>query len=264
MNVFLSDGLKLAYRVDGPEGAPPLVLINSLGTNLHMWDAQTALLSPTLRVIRFDNRGHGASDVPAEPCTIEQYGGDVLALLDTLGIARAHLCGLSLGGVIAQWCAIHHPERVISATFANTAARVGSEQSWDARIEAVQTGGIAAIHTAVMSRFLSESYRLSQPENTQQISTMLMTTSQAGYIAACMALRSADLRALVPGIHIPTLILAGELDESTPPFQAQELHAAIADSELVIFPATAHLSNVERPQDFSTCLLDFILSHPAE
>jgi len=262
MNIFLSDGLKMAYCVDGSEDAPPLVLINSLGTNLHMWDAQAALLSPMLRVIRFDNRGHGASDIPVGPCTIEQYGSDLLALLDTLSIARAHLCGLSMGGVIAQWCAIHHPERILSATFANTAARIGSEQSWDARVEAVQTGGIAAIRETVMNRFLSEGYRLSHPESTQQISAMLMATSQAGYNAACMALRSEDLRAQVPGIHVPTLILAGELDESTPPSQAQELHAAIAGSELVIFPATAHLSNVERPEDFSACLLDFVLLHP--
>jgi 3-oxoadipate enol-lactonase len=258
MTVFLSDGLEIAYRVDGPENAPPLVLLNSLGTNLHMWDAQVDLLNRTLRVIRFDNRGHGASEAPTGAGTIEQYGGDLLALLDTLGLERAHICGLSLGGVIAQWCAIHHPERVMSATFANTAARVGSEQIWDARVEAVQTGGIASVREAVLVRFLSENYRQDHPEETQRIGEMLMCTSPAGYIAACLALRSEDLRDQIPGIHVPTLIIAGELDESTPPAQAQELHAAIPGSKLIILPAVAHLSNVERPEEFSTYVLEHV------
>ncbi len=264
MHFFLSDGLKIAYCVDGPEDAPPLVLINSLGTNLHMWDAQADLLGHTLRVIRFDKRGHGASDASAGPCTIEQYGGDLLALLDTLGIERAHICGLSLGGMIAQWCAIHHPERVISATFANTAARIGNEQSWDARVEAVQIGGIAGVRAAVMGRFLSEGYRHSHPENTRKISAMLMAVKPTGYIAACLSLRTEDLRPLVSGIRVPTLILAGELDESTPPSQARELHAAIPGSKLIVFPATAHLSNVERPEEFSACVLEFVIRNTAD
>ena len=258
MDSFRSDGLNIAYGVDGPEDAPPLVLLNSLGTNLHMWDAQAEMLSRTLRVIRCDNRGHGSSDTPEAPCTIENYGDDLLTLLNVLGIARAHICGLSLGGMIAQWCVIYHPERVLSATLANTAARIGSEALWDTRIEAVRSGGIAAIREATLSRFLSEGYRRDHPENTLQISEMLMATSQVGYIAACMALRSADLRALVPGITIPTLIISGELDESTPPAQARELHTAIAGSKLIIFPATAHLSNVEHPEEFSHHVLEFI------
>jgi 3-oxoadipate enol-lactonase len=258
MDRFLSDGLRIASRVDGPEDAPPLVLLNSLGTNLHMWDAQVEQLRNTLRVIRLDTRGHGASDTPTEPGTIEHYGRDVLALLDTLDIGRAHICGLSLGGVIAQWLTIYYPERVLSATFANTAARIGDEATWDARIAAVQGGGLAAIREAVLARFLSAAYRQNHPWETQRIGEMLLNTSQFGYIAACTALRTADLRALVSGIQTPTLILAGELDESTPPSQARELHAAIANSQLFIFPATAHLSNIEHPIEFSKLVLAFI------
>lgn len=258
MSFFLSDGCNMAYRVDGPEDAPPLVLLNSLGTNLHMWDAQAVSLSRTLRVIRFDNRGHGDSEVPTGACTIEQYGNDVLTLLDILNIERAHICGLSLGGVIAQWLAVYQPERVLSVTLANTAARIGSEQIWDARVELVQSGGIAAVREAVLSRFLSEGYRLDHPESTQYINDMLLTTSQAGYIAACLSLRTEDLRPHISKIQVPTLILSGELDESTPPVQAQELATAIPGSQLYIFPETAHLSNVERPEEFSTRLLEFI------
>lgn len=258
MHTFLSDGLQIAYRVDGPEDAPPLVLINSLGTNLHMWDAQIERLSHDLRVIRFDNRGHGLSAVPTEPYTLEQLGGDVCTLLDTLGITRAHLCGISLGGMVAQSCAIHHPERVLSVTCANTAARIGSSESWNARIEAIHNGGMAAIRETVLARFFSADYRSSHPEQIQRFSEMFMAIEPSGYIAACTALRNADLRAQVSNIRVPALILAGELDESTPPAQAQELHAAIVGSKLVIFPATAHLSNVERPDEFSACVQDFV------
>ncbi|HEY0753106.1 MAG TPA: 3-oxoadipate enol-lactonase [Ktedonobacteraceae bacterium] len=258
MPVFLAEGLKIAYRVDGPEDAPPLVLINSLGTNLHIWDTHTEALSSTLRVIRFDERGHGASEPPSGPCTIEQYGNDLLTLLDTLGIARAHLCGLSLGGVIAQWCAIQHPERVLSATFANTAARIGNEQIWDERVAAVQAGGLASILEAVIARFLSANYRLTHPAETQRISEIVMTTSPTGYIAACLALRSADLRPYVSSIHVPTLIIAGELDVSAPPAQAEELHAAIPGSKLIIFPGVAHQSNIERPAEFSAYVLEHL------
>src|SRR6185312_4294914 len=193
MHTFLSDGLQIAYRVDGPEDAPPLVLINSLGTNLHMWDAQIERLSHSLRVIRFDNRGHGLSAVPTKPYTLEQLGGDVCALLDTLGITRAHLCGISLGGMVAQACALHQPERVISITCANTAARIGSLASWDARIEAIHNGGMAAIREAVLARFFSAAYRGSHPEQVQRFSEAFMAIEPSGYIAACAALRVADL-----------------------------------------------------------------------
>ncbi len=258
MSIFHSDGLALAYHIDGAQDAPPLVFLNSLGTNLHMWDAQAAALKSDWRVIRYDNRGHGESQAPAGVCTIEHYGRDLLALLDTLQIARAHLCGLSLGGVIVQWVAIHHPERVRSITLANTAARIGSEATWDARVAAVQSGGLAAIREAVLSRFLSEGYRQSHPAVTRQIGEMLLKCDQQGYIAACLALRSADLRSQLPRIQAPALILGCELDQSTPPAQAQELHAALAGSQLHIFPATAHLSNIEHPQEFSERLRAFL------
>lgn len=260
MHTFLSDGLQIAYRSDGPENAPPVVFVNSLGTNLHMWDTQAIPLSRSMRVLRFDNRGHGSSAVPTEPYTIENLGKDLLTLLDTLGIAQAHICGLSLGGVIAQWCAAHHPERVLSVVLADTAARIGNDQMWDTRIETVRRGGIAAIHNATLARFLSEGYRRNHPESTQQISQMLMAIEPVGYIAACAALRAADLRPVVSSIRVPTLILVGELDESTPPAQARELHTAIAGSKLAIFPGAAHLANVEQPAEFNTYLLAFFRS----
>ncbi len=258
MNFFTSNGARLAYRVDGPDDAPTLVLINSLGTNMHMWDSQVAQLSNTLHIVRYDSRGHGSSDVPAGPYTLEQLGHDLLALLDTLQIEQTHICGLSLGGIVGLWFAVTYPDRVARAVFANTAARIGTTDGWDARIDAVTTGGMATIRDAVVGRFLSAKFREHNPEMTQQISNMLEATHPVGYSGACAALRDADLRAVVKTIHTPSLIIAGALDESTPPSQAQGLHAAITGSQLTVFDEVAHLSNVERPKEFSEYVLNFL------
>jgi 3-oxoadipate enol-lactonase len=258
MNVFVSDGVRLAYRVDGPDDAPAIVLVNSLGMDLRMWDPQVALLSRSLRIVRFDCRGHGASDVPPGPYTIEQLGLDLLALLDTLQIERAHLCGLSLGGMTTLWFASQYPDRVTSAVFANTAARIGTTEIWNARIDAVSTGGMGAVRDAVLARFLSEGFRHRHPEVVRQIAEMIEATNPAGYIGACAALRDTDLGERLAAIHVQSLILAGALDESTPPSQARDLHSAIMGSELVILSDAAHLSNVEQPETFSQCILGFL------
>ncbi len=260
MNYFTSSGVRLANQVDGPDDAPTLVLVNSVGTNLHMWDAQVARLSHALRIVRYDARGHGASDVPAGPYTLEQFGLDLLALLDELRIEQANICGLSLGGITALWLAIEYPHRVARAVFANTAARIGTTESWDARIEAVRGGGMAAIRDMVLARFLSANFRQQHPETAHQIGDMIEATNPIGYINACMALRDADLRARIHEIRTPSLILGGALDESTPPAQSHELHNIISGSQLRIFDEVAHLSNVERPDEFSEYVLSFLMN----
>jgi len=261
MNFFTSfDGMRLAYQIDGPDDAPPLVLVNSIGTNLHMWDAQVELLSSRLRIVRYDTRGHGASDVPVGPYTLDQLGLDLLALLDELRIEQANICGLSLGGITALWFALAYPHRIARAVFANTAARIGTTESWDTRIEAVQTGGMAAILDAALARFLSANFRQQHPETTRTIRTMIEATNPVGYIAACAALRNADLRARLHKIRTPSLILGGALDESTPPAQSHELHAGISGSQLTIFDDVAHLSNVERPNGFSERVMSFVMN----
>ena len=240
MNYFTSSGVRFAYQVDGLDNASTLVLINSAGTNLHMWDAQVARLSHTLRIVRFDARGHGASDVPVGPYTIEQLGLDLLALLDELRIEQANICGLSLGGITALEFAIAYPHRVARAVFANTAVRIGTTESWNARIEAVKMGGMASIRDMVLARFLSANFRRQHPEKAQQIGDMIEATNPTGYIGACAALRDADLRASIHEICTPALIIGSTLDESTPPSQAHELHANILDSQLKIFDDVAH------------------------
>ena len=258
MNFFTSHGVRLAYQVDGPDDAPTLIMVNSLGTNMHMWDAQIAQLSQTLRIIRYDSRGHGASDVPAGDYTLEQLGLDLLALLDMLQIEQTHICGLSLGGIVALWVAVNHPHRVARTIFANTAARIGTTESWDTRIAAVKTGGMMSIRNAVVARFLSKNFREHHPDTTQQISNMVETTNPIGYSGSCAALRDADLRTVVSQIRAPSLIIAGALDESTPPSQARELHAVIPGSQLIVFDEVAHLSNIERPKEFSESVLNFL------
>jgi len=245
------DGLGIAYRVDGSESADALVLVNSLGTDLRMWDPQMDELTRDFRVIRYDCRGHGESYVPAGPTTIDRLGADLIALLDHLHVERAHLCGLSLGGLTALWVAAHHPERVDRAVFANTGARLGTSESWDDRMRAVRAGGMAAIRDTVVARFLGAQFRETHPDVASRIGDMVESTPAPGYLAACAALRDADLRDVVASIRARSLIVAGELDESAPVRQSEELHAAIAGSELVVLAGAAHLTNVERAEEFT-------------
>lgn len=258
--VRLDDGVRLAYRIDGRAEEPTLVLVNSLGADLRMWEPQVAALTQRFRVVRYDARGHGRSDAPQGPYSIARLGRDLLALLDQLRIESAHLCGLSLGGLTVQWVAAHHPERVERVVLANTAARIGAGPGWQARIDAVRAGGMAAVREAVIARFLSAPFREAHPAKTRTVGDMLEATDPVGYVAACAALRDADLRASAPSIDRPTLIVAGMLDEATPPSQSEELHAAISGSTLTAPLEAGHLSNIEQPAAFNALLLDFLAS----
>src|SRR5688572_13947735 len=177
-----------------------------------MWEPQVAALGGHLRIVRYDSRGHGRSDAPRGPYTLERLALDALALLDALDVERAHVCGLSLGGMVALWLAIYQPSRIGRAIFANTAARIGSDLIWSARIEAVRAGGMAGIHDAVLARFLSTGFRERHPDATRTVGEMLLATPAHGYISCCTALRDADLRHLASTIETPSLVIGGELD----------------------------------------------------
>jgi 3-oxoadipate enol-lactonase len=252
------DGIRLHHRVDGPADAPVLLFVNSLGTDLRMWEPQAAALADRFRIVRYDSRGHGRSDAPPGPYSLERLALDALALLDALDVERAHICGLSLGGMVGLWLAIHRPSRIGRAVFANTAARIGSDATWSARIEAVQAGGMPAIHDAVLARFLSAGFRASSPETTRTVGEMLLATPPHGYIGCCAALRDADLRHLASTIEAPSVVIGGELDEATPPAQAEDLHGAIVPSDLMVIPGVAHLSNLEVPDLFNRRVLDLL------
>jgi 3-oxoadipate enol-lactonase len=236
------------------------MMLHSLGTDLRMWNSQVAPLALRFRVVRYDCRGHGASDVPTEPITIERLGRDLIGMLDHLEVRRAHLCGISLGGLTALWVAAHHPERVDRAVFANTGARIGTTESWDARIAAVRKGGLSAVRDTVLPRWLGAPFRSAYPEVARAIGEMFDGTSADGYVAACEALRDADLSADVARIRLPALIIAGELDQSTPPALSEALHAAIQGSVLTVLGGATHLSNVERPEEFTAAVTRFLSS----
>jgi 3-oxoadipate enol-lactonase len=255
---FEIDGLNIAYRVDGAESADTVVLINSLGTDLRLWEPQMDELTRHFRVVRYDCRGHGESDVPFIPATIDRLGADLVALLDCLNLERANLCGLSLGGITALWVAAYHRERVARAVFANTSARFGTTESWDERIRAVQAGGMTAISETVVGRFLGAPFRAAHPDVTRRITDMVEATPADGYVAVCAALRDADLRDVVSRIRAPSLIIAGELDQSAPLRQSRELAASIAGSELVVLPDAAHLTNVEQAEKFTPLVTTFL------
>ncbi len=255
-SVIVDDGVRIAYRLDGPSDGPVLLFVNSLGTSLQMWEPQVAALAGDFRILRYDSRGHGRSDAPPGPYTLERLSLDAVAVLDALGVERAHVCGLSLGGMVALWLAIHRPGRVRRAVFANTAARIGAVEIWSARIDAVRAGGMAAIADAVLARFLSGGFRQREPKEARQVYEMLLATPPEGYVGCCAALRDADLRNLVSTIEVPSLVIGGALDEATPPAQAEDLHAGIVPSELMVIPNVAHLSNLEAPDLFNRRMVE--------
>ena len=251
-------GTGIAYRVDGVPGGLSLVFSNSLGTDHRLWDRQMPAVEGRYRVIRYEACGHGDSELPRTPVSIEKLGRDVIALLDHLGIGRAAVCGCSLGGVIALWLAVNHPDRVAGAVLANTGAKVGTDESWNARIAAVRAGGTAAVRDQVIGRFLTAEFRERDPETTALIAGMIDATNPDGYVAACEALREIDLRDAARSVRVPVMIVGSERDESTPPALARELHGSIKGSELVMIPEAAHLSNVEQPATFNAALVRFL------
>lgn len=261
MPTLTSGDAILNYRVDGNDYAPPLILSNSLGTDLEMWSPQLQLLAANFRVIRYDTRGHGASSVPPGPYTLDQLGNDVLALLDHLQIERAHFCGLSMGGLTGLWLAIHAPQRLSRVVLANTGAKIGTPDTWNSRIDALHDAGPTGLPEsmcdAVVERWFTGRHRELAPAGVARIRQMLTETSGAGYAANCGAIRDADLRAQLMLIRVPVLVIAGTHDPSTPPALGHEIADAIPDAQYVELDA-AHLSNLEQAGAFNAAVLRFL------
>lgn len=257
MYMTTDDGVRIAYRVDGPEAAPVLLLSNSLGTTMEMWAPQVRRLAEQYRVVRYDSRGHGGSDVPAGDYAMSRLGLDALALLDHLKVQRARFCGLSKGGMVGMWLATHAPARIERLALCNTAAYMGPPASWQQRIDSVRADGMTAVVDAVVDRWFTPAFRQSSPEHVAQIQAMLMAASPVGYTGCCAAIRDMDQRDAIRAIHAPTLVIGGTADPATPPEKAQEIAQAIADSHLVMLEA-AHLSNIEQPGRFTAALIDFM------
>lgn len=252
-------GSRFHYELSGADGAPVLVLSNSLGTDLSMWEPQLTTFEPRLRVLRYDTRGHGASAVTPGPYRFEQLGADVLALLDALEIEHAMFCGISMGGATGMWLALHAPQRIRKVVLCSTAARIGTPEFWSARIDALHRGGVAGIAAGLMERWFTPAFRSGSPEVVAAMQRKLEATSNEGYIACCEAIRDFDERETIANIGIPTLVISGTHDVATTPADGRYIAEQVRGARYVELP-TAHLSNVETPQVFSETVLDFLLN----
>ena len=252
------DGARLRCRFDGPLDAPVLVLSNSLGTDFTMWDPQMRALASAFRVLRYDTRGHGGSAVSPDPYSIERLGRDVIGLMDATGIDRGHFCGLSMGGMTGMWLGIHAPQRLDKLVLANTAARIGPPEQWNARIEKVRVGGMAAIADAVLARWFTPAFHAAHPDAVARMRAMLEHSPIEGYAASCAAVRDADQRESIARITAATLVISGAHDAATPPSDGRFLKQQIADARYVELPA-AHIANVEVAAQFTDALLSFLI-----
>jgi 3-oxoadipate enol-lactonase len=247
---------RLHYQISGAAKGPVIVLVNSLGADLHMWDKVLPYLEQNYRVLRYDARGHGMSAASSSPYTIEQLGGDLLTLLETISAENVNLCGLSLGGLLGLWLGIHAPEKITKLVLANTGARIGTREGWDARIEAVHSLGMAPLAHATLDRWFTPEYRRQHPEEMNQIRNMIERTSPEGYIGCCAVLRNTDLRSGLSSIESPCLVITGRDDPATPPLDGRTLHSQLRNSTYLELNAS-HLSAWERSTEFAGAILDF-------
>lgn len=257
--ITVGDGCRLHHRLDGPERAPFLVLSSSLGTDAELWEPQLEVLAESYRVLRYDMRGHGASDVPVGAYSIDRLVRDVLELLDALDVrGPVRFVGVSLGGLIGQWLAVRAPERVERLVLANTAAYMGPPEPWQRRIELVSREGMSAIAESVLERWFTPAFRRREIDVVARARAWLISTSPAGYAGCCAAIRDLDLRPTASLIAAPTLLVAGAHDPATPPGRSDELARLLRGSAHVATLEAAHLSNLEQPDAFNRALLEFL------
>jgi 3-oxoadipate enol-lactonase len=246
------------YTVEGKAGAAPLVFSNSLGSDLRIWDPVMPYLRDRFHIIRYDSRGHGLSDAPPPPYQLSDLVEDLAALLDGLRIKAAIICGLSVGGMIAQGLAAAYPRRVRSLILCSTATRIGTPAIWDDRIAVVEKEGVGALTDQIMARWFTPGFRDRRGAEFRGYANMLERTPPEGYIGTCCAIREADLRQAAASIYQPSLVICGEQDPATPPLSGQELAEAIAGAKLALIRDAAHIPCVEQPELFSRLLIDFV------
>jgi 3-oxoadipate enol-lactonase len=244
MTFLQTETALIHYQLEGPADAPVLVFSNSLGANYGMWDLQAAEFRRKFRILRYDTRGHGESSTTPGTYSIELLGKDALALLDGLHFESVLFCGLSMGGMIGMWLALHAPHRLKRLALCNTGAKIGTLENWNARIETVRTKGMKAVAPAVMERWFTTTFREKNPAPVASIQKALQDTNPEGYAACCAAVRDFDCREELARIGVPTLVIAGANDFATPPAEGRFLAAQILGARYVELNA-AHLSNIE-------------------
>lgn len=241
--------------VEGPAGAPAVVLCNSLGTTLAMWDPQAPALAERFHLVRYDRRGHGLSPVPTGPYSVDDLGGDVLSLLDELGLERVSFCGLSIGGAVGMWLALEAPERLHRLALCCTRAAFPPPEQWVERAAAVREGGVAVVSEAALGRWFTGRFRVAHPDVVDDFRAMLVGTPAEGYAACCEALATFDVRSRLGEIAAPTLVVTGGDDPVAPPESGAELAAAIPHATHVVLEGAGHIANVEQSDAFTAALL---------
>ncbi|WP_246257746.1 3-oxoadipate enol-lactonase [Amycolatopsis anabasis] len=247
----------LHHVVDGPAGGEVVVLSNSVGSDLRMWDPQVGPLTAAgFRVVRYDQRGHGKSPVPPGPCTIGDLGDDVLALLDSLGAERVRFAGLSLGGMTGMWLAARHPDRISRLVLCCTSARLGPAKMWADRAALVRAEGTGVVAEAGVGRWLTPGFRERNPGRAGELRDMIAATPAEGYASCCGAIERMDLTGELASITAPTLVIAGAEDPATPPEHGRRIADGIPGARLEIVEGAAHLGNVEQPARFSELIIE--------
>ena len=244
----------LHHVLEGPASAGVVVLSNSLGATVRMWDPQAAALARDMRVLRYDMRGHGRSPVPPPPYTLADLGADLIGLLDRAEVERASLCGVSLGGMVSMWVAAHAPERVERLVLCSTSALMGPPEAWAERAALVRRAGMEAVADTVVARWFTPTFAAARPDVVASVRADLAATPPDGYAACCEVVGAMDLRADLGSIRAATLVIAAADDPSTPPEHARTIAAGIAGARLIVLPQGAHLVNLETP-DVVTALI---------
>ena len=258
MPMIDSAGCPIHVEVEGPERAPVLMLSNSLGTNLHMWDDQVTPFTQHFRLVRYDRRGHGKSGCPKGPYTMEMLGRDVLAILDQLGIRQVNWCGLSIGGMVGMWLGANAPDRVAKRILSNTSAWFADKQMWNDRLKFAREKGMAALVGPNMERWFTKDFRERAPQTVARVSDMFIATPLDGYVACGEAVHDMDHREMIRAITAPTLVIAGRHDPATTLEAGAFIRGQIPGASLTVIDA-AHLSNVEQPHDYADIVLGFLL-----
>jgi 3-oxoadipate enol-lactonase len=249
--------VRIHYELVGPANAPVVMFSNSLGATLAMWDVQVPEVTKTFRVLRYDKRGHGQSSVPPGPYTIEQLGRDAVGLFDFLKLGTVHFCGLSIGGQTGMWLGLNAPKRLKKLVLCNTGAKIGTQEAWNARIEAVRNGGLKAISNAVIERWFTAGFRAKEPATISKIRQALEGHDPEGYAGCCAAVRDFDCREKLSAIQTPTLVISGAHDAATPPSDGRFVAEKIPGARYVELNA-AHLSNIEDRDRFTAEIGKFL------
>jgi len=255
-----ANGITMHYEMDGPESAPVVTLSHSLATDLSMWDPQVAVLKSGYRVLRYDTRGHGGTDAPEGPYTLEQLAEDVRALLQALRIPKTHFMGISMGGMIGQVLALKNPGMLQSLILCDTSSRIPEEALpiWEERIGLAQKQGMDALVESTTERWFTASFRRKPLPALDKIRGMIRTTPVKGYVGCSRAIMRLNLTERLREITLPSFIIVGEEDPGTPVAASQVIHEQIKGSELVILKSAAHLSNIEQQDAFNTAVMAFL------